>query len=105
MNAMRSWIAAALILCASAASAQTAPRQGGGDPLEEICSGFLDQNNLSIGGNAGKLCTCLVREVKGKLSRREMEVYDQANAVAKPLPPALQEKITGIAVQCLTEAR
>jgi hypothetical protein len=102
---MRSWIAAALILCASAVSAQTAPRQSSGDPLEEICSGFLQQNNLTIGGNAGKLCTCLAREVKGKLSRSEMETYDRANSDAQPLPPALQEKISGIAVQCLTEAR
>jgi len=101
---MRSVIAVAVMLCASAAFAQTAPKTSG-DPLEEICSGFLEQNSLQIGGSAQKLCTCLVREVKGKLSRAEMETYDRANAAAKPLPPALQDKISGIAVQCLTEAR
>jgi hypothetical protein len=53
----------------------------------------------------GRLCGCLVREVKGQLSRAEMETYDRLNAAARPLPPALQNKITGIAVQCLTAAR
>lgn len=102
---MRHLIAALLFFgSACFAHAQTVPKTSG-DPLEEICSGFLQQNNLTISGSAARLCTCLVREVKGKLSRSEMEAYDRANANAQPLPPALQEKITGIAVQCLTEAR
>lgn len=71
----------------------------------EICSGFLDQNGLQISGDAKRLCTCLVREVKGKLSEDEMRVYDQLNQAGRPLADALQSKITGIAVQCLTEAR
>lgn len=86
------------------AVAQTAPKSSG-DPLMEICSGFLTQNNLNISGDAARLCGCLVREVKGKLSKAEMEVYDRNNAAGRPLPAALQNKITGIAVQCLTEAR
>jgi hypothetical protein len=94
----------AALLMSAASQAQTLPKTSG-DPLEEICSGFLEQNSLQIGGSGAKLCTCLVREVKGKLSRAEMETYDRANAAARPLPPALQEKISGIAVQCLTEAR
>jgi len=101
---MRSLIAVAFVLCATVAQAQTVP-QGSGDPLQDICSGFLEQNSLKISGSAAKLCTCLVREVKGKLSRAEMEAYDKANAAAKPLPAGLQDKITGIAVQCLTEAQ
>ncbi len=101
---MRSLIVVVTLLCALSAQAQTLP-QGSGDPLQDICSGFLEQNNLKIGGSAAKLCTCLVREVKGKLSRTEMETYDKFNAAAKPLPPALQDKISGIAVQCLTEAK
>lgn len=87
-----------------AAIAQSPPKTQG-DPLMEICSGFLDQNSLSISGDAKRLCSCLVREVKGKLSKAEMEVYDRRNQAGQPLPDALQNKITGIAVQCLTEAR
>ena len=101
---MRSMIAVVLFCFASIANAQPAPKNSG-DPLQDICSGFLEQNNLKVGGSAAKLCGCLVREVKGKLSRPEMEAYDKANAAAKPLPPALQEKISTIAVQCLTEAQ
>jgi hypothetical protein len=101
---MRTMIAVALMMFATVAHAQSLPNNSG-DPLQEICSGFLEQNNLNIGGSVAKLCTCLVREVKGKLSRTEMETYDKFNAAAKPLPPALQDKISGIAVQCLTEAK
>ena len=101
---MRTMIALVVLLLSGVAHAQSLPNNSG-DPLQEICSGFLEQNNLSIGGSVAKLCTCLVREVKGKLSRSEMETYDKFNAAAKPLPPALQDKISGIAVQCLTDAR
>jgi len=101
---MRIMIVVAALLCAGHAMAQTLP-QGSGDPLEDICSGFLEQNSLKVSGSAKKLCTCLVREVKGKLSRAEMELYDKAAAAAKPLPDALQTKISNIAVQCLTEAQ
>ncbi len=90
-------------LLASGANAQTLPKTSG-DPLMEICSGFLEQNRLNVSGDAQRLCTCLVREVKGKLSAAEMETYDKYAAAAKPLPDALQNKISGIAVQCLTEA-
>jgi hypothetical protein len=101
---MRTMIALAVIFFAIAAQAQSLPNNSG-DPLQDICSGFLEQNNLKVSGSAAKLCTCLVREVKGKLSRTEMETYDKLNASAKPLPTALQNKISGIAVQCLTEAQ
>ncbi|MDX2144799.1 MAG: hypothetical protein SFV19_15700 [Rhodospirillaceae bacterium] len=96
----------ALVFCLLAlpAMAQTLPKTSG-DPLQEICSGFLEQNNLTISGDVGRLCSCLVREVKGQLSRAEMESYDRLNAAGRPLPPALQNKITGIAVQCLTAAK
>ncbi len=92
------------VLLNSTAHAQTLPKTSG-DPLMEICSGFLEQNRLTVSGNAGKLCGCLVREVQSKLNRAEMEAYDAATAAAKPLPPALQNKISGIATQCLTEAQ
>jgi hypothetical protein len=102
---MRTTIAASfLMLWASVSPAQTLPKTSG-DPLEEICSGFLEQNSLKVGGDMAKLCTCLVREVKGQLSRTEMETYDRLNAAAKPLPNALQNKVTNIALQCLTAAQ
>jgi hypothetical protein len=96
----------ALVFCLFAlpALAQTMPKTSG-DPLEEICSGFLEQNGLKVSGDMGRLCGCLVREVKGQLSRAEMENYDRLNAAGRPLPPALQNKISGIAVQCLTAAK
>jgi hypothetical protein len=34
-----------------------------------------------------------------------MEVYDRATAAGQALPAELQGKITGIAVQCLGEAK
>lgn len=94
----------AVVLCALAAPALAQP-QTGNDPLLEICSGFLEQNSLKVSGDAARLCNCLVREVKGKLSRSEMETYDRLNAQSRPLPPALQNKISNIAIQCLTEAQ
>lgn len=107
---MRALVIAAAILISPAGFARTVqaqaiPNSPGGDPLIEICSGFLEQNSLKVGGDMARLCSCLVREVKGKLSRAEMETYDKYNAAAKPLPNALQNKISGIAVQCLTEAQ
>jgi hypothetical protein len=100
---MRSWIlAAVMVLVVHMAQAQ---RPAGADPLLQLCSGFLDQNGVAIKGDANRLCGCLVREVQGKLSRPEMETYDRANAAGQPLPASLQNKITGIAVRCLTEAR
>jgi hypothetical protein len=94
----------ALVMMTMTAQAQTLPKSSG-DPLAEICSGFVEQNNLTVSGDVGKLCGCLVREIKGQLSRAEMETYDRLNAAGRPLPNGLQAKITGIAVQCLTAAR
>ena len=106
---MRLFLIALTLVCATAAQnhtaqAQTLP-QSTGDPLHDICSGFVSQNNLTISGDVQRLCTCLVREVKGKLSTAEMEVYDKNTSAAQPLPQALQAKISGIALQCLTEAK
>jgi hypothetical protein len=103
MPARRAVLLLPLLLAAPAAT-QTPPRTAA-DPLTEICAGFLDQNSLKVGGSADKLCGCLVREVTGQLSRSEMETYERFNAAARPLPSALQAKISGIAVQCLNEAR
>ncbi|MDX2222178.1 MAG: hypothetical protein SFV21_05490 [Rhodospirillaceae bacterium] len=94
-------VGVAVILAAAAGAAQAPP----GDPLMGICSGFLAQPGVAISADANRLCTCLVREVKAGLSRAEMETYDRANAAGQPLPAALQGKITGIAVQCLGEAK
>lgn len=93
--------AVAAWLAVSAAAAQTPP----GDPMMGLCAGFLAQPGVAISADATRLCTCLVREVKGRLSRAEMEVYDRATAAGQALPAELQGKITGIAVQCLGEAK
>ncbi len=101
---MRALLFITAMLVSAAAHAQTLPKTSG-DPLMEICSGFLEQNRLTVSGDAAKLCGCLVREVQAKLNRSEMEAYDAATGAAKPLPPTLQNKIAGIATQCLTEAQ
>jgi len=77
----------------------------GNDFMMQMCSGFLKQPGVEIAADGQRLCDCLIREVKAKLSTPEMQAYDRATLGSQPMPEALQAKITGIAVQCLGEAR
>jgi hypothetical protein len=88
------------MLAGTAVYAQ-APPAGTGDPLKDICTGFLAQSGAGVAGDQAKLCTCLVAETQKQLSRQEMEVYDKAASTGAPPPPAIMQKVMGIAALCL----
>ncbi len=96
-------LTAVLMGCASV-SAQTLPKSSG-DPLQEICTGFIAQSGAGIAGDPTRLCTCLVTETQKRLTREEMVAYDKANQSGQAPPPAVMQKVIGIATTCLTQAR
>ena len=100
---MKHIILSALIFAAAPAAAQSVP-QGSGDPLKDICTGFLGQSGQGISGDQNKLCTCLVRETQSRLTRAEMEACSKSGQTGQQPPPAVMEKVIGIATACLTEA-
>ena len=75
---------------------------GSGDPLQEICTGFMEQSRQGVSGDRNKLCACLVRETKARLTVREMEIYSKAGETGQSPPPAIMEKVLGVATTCLT---
>ena len=90
-----------LAITAWPAAAQQNPPRGAGDPLQDICAGFLEQSGQGISGDRNKLCTCLVRETKGRLTEQEMKIYNKAGETGQAPPPAIMEKVIGIATTCL----
>ncbi|MCC6912975.1 MAG: hypothetical protein IT566_04680 [Rhodospirillaceae bacterium] len=88
------------LLVGGGAAAQVAK-----DPLQEICTGFLAQSGAGVSGDRQKLCSCLVAETQKRLTRKEMEIYHQAMASGGEPPPAIMEKVVGVATVCLTQAR
>jgi len=98
------FLAALIAWSALPASAQTLPR-GSGDPLQDICTGFMEQGGQAVSGDRNKLCNCLVSETKARLTLQEMEIYAKAGETGQPPPPAIMEKVIGIATVCLTTAR
>ncbi|MGE3332248.1 MAG: hypothetical protein AB7I36_01290 [Rhodospirillaceae bacterium] len=88
------------LLASGSAFAQTAK-----DPLQEICTGFLAQSGAGVAGDQQKLCSCLVTETQKQLTRQEMEIYHQAMTSGGQPPPAVMEKVVGVATVCLTQAR
>lgn len=100
---LRAFLAALLLASTTPAFAQTGTRNGG-NPLEEICSGFLESSGQGISGDQAKLCTCLVTQIQTRLTRPEMEAYAAAGANGQQPPPAVMEKVLAIATQCLTGA-
>ncbi len=97
-------VVTAALMAGSSASAQTAPKSSG-DPLQEICTGFLAQSGAGIAGDHTRLCACLVGETQKRLTRDEMIAYDKANSSGQPPPPEVMQKVMGIATTCLTQAR
>lgn len=93
-----------VIALTGAAQAQQSLPRTSGDPLMEICSGFLDQSTQGVSGDRNRLCTCLVRETKTRLTPAEMKAYAQASQAGQPPPDAVMQKVLGIATACLTEA-
>jgi hypothetical protein len=100
---MRHILSLILVFAAVPAAAQTLPKSSG-NPLEEICTGFMDQSGQGISGDRNKLCTCLVRETQSRLTRGEMEAYAKASEAGQQPPPQVMEKVVGIATMCLTDA-
>jgi len=94
-----------LFLCmgATLAHAQTLPPSSA-DPLRDICTGFLQQGGGSVAGDQQKLCTCLVAQTQKQLTHDEMVAYHAAAVTGQPPPPAIMQKVVGIATLCLTQA-
>ena len=93
-----------VLLAAGTASAQTLPKTPG-DPLQEICTGFLAQSGAGVGGDHARLCTCLVGETQKQLTRQEMEIDNKATSSGTEPPAAIMQKVVGIATMCLTQSR
>ncbi len=86
------------------AVAQTLPRASA-NPLQDICTNFMEQSGQGVSGDRNKLCNCLVTETQSRLTRQEMEIYAKANETGQPPPPAIMDKVVGIATMCLTSGR
>jgi len=97
----RLFLAALIVSAAMPVAAQTLP-QSSANPLQEICSGFLEQSGQGISGDQAKLCACLVTQVQAGLTRAEMEAYAAATQNGQQPPPAVMQKVVSIATQCLT---
>lgn len=100
------WVLAAFAALAGAMPAygqQSVPKPAS-DPLQEICSGFLQQSGQGISGDRNRLCTCLARETKSRLTEPEMRAYSRATETGQAPPEAVMQKVMGIATTCLTEA-
>jgi hypothetical protein len=99
---------AGLLLCGVLFAATPALAQvptPGKNPLNEICSGFLEQSGQGVSGDQAKLCGCLVERTQSQLTRPEMQAYAAASQNGQQPPPAVMEKVMNIAVQCLSAAR
>ena len=96
------FIALGIFACAPCFAQQT-PKPAN-DPLMEICSSFLEQSGQGISGDRNNLCTCLVRETQARLTRQEMQVYNDAGRTGKQVPDAIMQKIVGIATLCLQQS-
>ena len=93
----------AAVMAAPAAAQQSLPKSNG-DPLQEICQGFLSQSGQGISGDRNRLCICLARETKSRLTEPEMRAYARAAETGQAPPEAVMQKVMGIATACLTEA-
>ncbi len=97
------WVCAVIFMAAPALAQQSVPKTSG-DPLQEICAGFLQQSGQGVSGDRNRLCACLSRETKSRLTEPEMRAYSRAAETGQPPPEAVMQKVMGIATTCLTEA-
>jgi hypothetical protein len=91
-----------LLVVSLPASAQQGVPGGSGNPLQNICTSFMEQSGQGVSGDRNKLCTCLVQQTQSRLSKEEMQIYARAAEAGQAPPPAVMEKIVGIATTCLT---
>lgn len=94
-------VATLVVLASGPAVAQRTAAGPTADPLQNICTGFLDQAGQGVSGDRAKLCECLVRETKARLTAQEMATYNKAGETGQPPPPAIMEKVLAIATTCL----
>ncbi len=99
------FLALAVLCLALPAAAQQSVPKGSGDPLKDICTNFLEQGGGGVSGNRNTLCSCLVKETQARLTRQEMEIYNKASTAGQAPPPAIMDKVIGIATMCLTAAQ
>ncbi len=102
---MNKMLLLAIVFAAMPAGAQQALPKSSGDPLKEICTGFLEQGGAGVSGDRNKLCTCLVRETQARLTQQEMVLYSKAAETGQAPPPAIMNKVVDIATMCLTSGR
>jgi hypothetical protein len=91
------------VIAGPALAQQNLPKSSS-DPLQEICTGFLAQSGQGVSGDRNRLCVCLSRETKSRLTEPEMKAYARAAETGQPPPDAIMQKVMGIATACLTEA-
>ncbi len=99
------YFASILAIASLPAAGQQARPGASGDPLQDICTGFMDQSGQGLSGDRNKLCACLVRETKARLTVKEIEIYSKAGETGQQPPPAIMEKVMGVATTCLTAPR
>jgi hypothetical protein len=102
---MKKMLLLALTCATLPVAAQQSLPKTSGDPLKEICTGFLEQGGAGVSGDRNKLCTCLVRETQAGLTPQEMAIYSKAAETGQAPPPAIMNKVMNIATTCLTAAR
>jgi hypothetical protein len=69
-----------------------------------LCSGLLSQSGVATTGQ-DKLCNCLISQVTSKLSADDMMAYAQATMNSQTPPPAVMDKVMGIATSCLNQSK
>ena len=102
---MKAMLIAGFVIGGAPAYAQQTVPKASGDPLQAICTGFLDQSGQGVAGNRDRLCSCLARETKGRLTEAEMKAYNRASQSGQAPSEAVMQKVLGIATYCLTQAR
>ena len=95
-------ILSVLAMTALPALAQQSLPQGSSDPMQSLCSGFLEQSGQGVSGDHNKLCACLVRETKARLTPQEMQAYNKASETGQTPPPAVMDKVIAVATTCLS---
>ena len=96
------WIVSFLAMTVLPAFAQQPLPQSSSDPMQSLCTGFLEQSGQGVSGDRNKLCACLVRETKARLTPQEMQAYNKASETGQTPPPAVMDKVIAVATTCLS---
>ena len=74
-------------------------------PLAPLCMSVLEQSDINIAGDHGRLCACVARETPKRLSPAEIMLVAQAALQSTAPPNATLSKVFFIAAQCLQEVQ